>query len=137
MKYMHSAGIIVYRYNDDRIEYLLLQYGAGHWDFPKGKLEAGESKRQAAHRELMEEAGLTASIDEGFSESFDYFFTDYDGKPAHKTVTFFVGQAASNNVVLSHEHTDFKWLPYERAAEQVTHTNARQVLRKADSFLTS
>ena len=32
----------------ERREYLVLHYEAGHWDFPKGHLEEGESEEDAA-----------------------------------------------------------------------------------------
>src|SRR5579863_5026828 len=127
MKHLFSAGIIVYRIENEQIEYLLLQYEAGHWDFAKGKIEKGETKEEAALRELHEEASLSADIEPNFEETFSYIFHDYDKQLAQKTVYFFVGKATHHKVVLSHEHIDYKWLPYKDALEQLTYDNAKEV----------
>lgn len=137
MQQLFSAGIIIYRCAaNGSIEYLVLRHAPqGHWDFPKGGIEAGENKRQAAHRELMEEAGVEADIDEGFEQSLSYIFTRREGNAAHKTVTFFVGKACSENVRLSDEHDDYAWLTYEDACKRLTYEVARVMLGHAHNFL--
>jgi 8-oxo-dGTP pyrophosphatase MutT (NUDIX family) len=135
MKHLYSAGIVTYIIEHNHILYLLLQYGAGHWDFPKGKIEKGETKKDAAQRELMEETGLTAEIETGFEETFEYIFRDYDKELAKKTVYYFVGQTESNSVTLSDEHIDYTWLPYEKAVEQLTYDNAKELLKKAHIYI--
>src|SRR5437762_5542953 len=107
MEQVYSAGIIVYRIENETVEYLLLQYGAGHWDFAKGKMEPGETKHETALRELHEEAGITATIEPDFEENFSYIFHNYDKKLAQKTVYFFVGPATTTDITLSHEHVDY------------------------------
>jgi len=136
MKQIHSAGIITYTTdNNETILYLLLRYGAGHWDLPKGKIESGETKQEAALRELMEETGLTAELDNDFEETIGYIFTDYDKQLAQKTAYFFIGRATNKNVKLSDEHTDYKWLPYKDALEQLTYDNAKTLLKKAHKHI--
>lgn len=138
MKKMISAGIVTYREENNQRLYLVLHYAAGHWDLPKGGVEAGETLEQAAHRELHEEAGLKARLIPGFHKTIEYTLTDYDtGKPAHKTVHFFVGKTDGKDIVLSHEHKGFAWLPYEQALEKLTYTNAQKLLTMAEKFLHS
>lgn len=136
MKTIYSAGIVTYIKNQDgSIEYLLLHYLGGHWDFPKGKLEAGETKKDAAIRELHEETGLTAIIDPTFEVSYSYTFKDRNKQPISKTVYFFLGQTHERNVVISPEHQHYTWLDYEQALYKLSYENAKSVLAKAQMFL--
>jgi len=137
MKKQVSAGIVIYHKEGKNVEYLLLQYGAGHWDFPKGKLEIGETKDQAARRELTEETSLhDVNIHPGFEQSLVYIFNDFRGYPIEKTVHFFVGEVPYKGpITLSHEHQAYEWLPYDKALEQLTYQNAKNVIIKAHVFL--
>ncbi|MGE0207000.1 MAG: bis(5'-nucleosyl)-tetraphosphatase [Candidatus Babeliales bacterium] len=131
-----SAGLVLYTYKNNTREYLLLHYQSGHWDFPKGHIEPGESKYEAALRELKEETGLEATILDGFEESFSYFHhLPKTEELAHKTVYFFIGVASSKEVILSHEHINYVWLSFKEALKQLTYDNAQELLQKADDFL--
>ncbi|MFC1870773.1 bis(5'-nucleosyl)-tetraphosphatase, partial [Candidatus Dependentiae bacterium] len=134
MKEQISAGIITFRVKDNSPEYLLLHYPHGHWDLPKGKLEAEESLEQAALRELKEETDLSAHLIDGFKHSFDYIFK-HDGELIKKTVVFFLGQASGGEITLSHEHIGFEWLSYQDAHKRLTFDNAKQLLEQANDFL--
>jgi predicted NUDIX family NTP pyrophosphohydrolase len=63
-----SAGLLMYRKREARIEVLLVHLGgpfwakkdAGAWTIPKGGVEPGEDFLDAAKREFAEETGLQA-----------------------------------------------------------------------------
>lgn len=117
------------------VKYLLLQYEAGHWDFVKGNVEAGENEQQTAVRELGEETGITdAKFIDGFKETISYFYKR-QGATVFKEVVFFLMETKTVNVKLSFEHIGAIWLTNEDALRRLTFKNARDVLQKANEFL--
>lgn len=58
MKYVKAAGGVVV----EESGLVLAIYRKGYWDLPKGHVEAGESLRQAALREVEEETGISCTI---------------------------------------------------------------------------
>lgn len=137
MKQIFSAGVIVYRYTPEGLKYLLIRHPGGHWDLPKGKLEQGETELQAGLRELNEETGINqVKLDETFYEKVVYKYGDYRGGGViHKHVAFFLGATEQKNVVLSHEHEAFAWLPFHEAIARVTFDSAQHLLARAHAHL--
>ena len=72
-----SAGILLWRNREGRLEVLLAHQGGpfwvkkdiGHWTIPKGEVEPGEELVAVARREFAEETGREAP--EGRSSSLD------------------------------------------------------------------
>jgi len=129
-----SCGAVVFRRNA-HVEYLLLHYGGGHWDFVKGEVEEDESEEDTARRELEEETGLTdAQFIGDFREEISYFFRSA-GQTIYKQVVYFLVRATSRTVKLSYEHAEYVWLGYDEALKKLTFKNARDVLSKAHEFL--
>ena len=129
-----SAGAVIFRKNS-RLQFLLLHYPSGHWDFVKGKIEVNENPHQTTIREAKEETGITdLDFVNGFEESVEYEF-QYDGELIHKKVIFFLAKTNAVEIKISHEHLDFVWLEFKEALEKITYRNARSVLSKANQLL--
>lgn len=131
-----SAGAVVFRRSKNKIEYLLLHYGAGrHWDFPKGHVEKGETEKETVLRETKEETGITdLEFAPGFRKEIKYFYKR-DGKTVLKKAVFYLAETKAKKVKISFEHTGYKWLPYESAMQQLTFKNAKQILEAANNSL--
>jgi len=134
MKQEKSAGAIVYRKEKEPM-FLLLHYEMGHWDFPKGKIEANEKGLETVKREIQEETGIKdIKILKDFKEKIHYYYK-FEGELITKTVVFYLAKTDTENVKLSFEHIGFIWLPYEKAIDKLTYKNAKEILKKANDFL--
>ncbi|MBU7017244.1 MAG: NUDIX domain-containing protein [Theionarchaea archaeon] len=125
-----SCGAVIYHSD----EFLLLHYEAGHWDFPKGNREKGETKLETARREIEEETGLTDLEFTDFEEEISYFYRR-EGKTIYKTVTYFLARSFSKKITISWEHKGYEWLTYEKALDRITFQNAREILEAAQSYV--
>jgi 8-oxo-dGTP pyrophosphatase MutT (NUDIX family) len=132
-----SSGVVVFRIEpgSGRRLYLLLHYEEGHWDYPKGHVEKGETELDAARRETEEETGISQlDFVQAFRESMGYFYKR-DRKTFHKEVFFFLASTGQGSVKLSKEHAGFEWLGYDEAYARLTFPNAKEMLRKAEMRL--
>lgn len=129
-----SCGFILV--NFDSI--LLLQYPQGHWSFPKGHVEEGDlDHHSTAIRELTEETGITnVTINEGWSQRTQYTFRR-KGKQIPKQVFWYLAETDQLEVSLSHEHTNYLWLEFEEAEQQITFEQEKDLLRSAHERLRS
>lgn len=131
-----SCGTLVFkRQKDNSVKYLLLHYGTGHWEFPKGHVEKNEKEEQTALRELKEETGIEdAEILDNFREIVKYYFKKGE-ETVYKEVVFFLAETHADEVILSNEHIGYAWLNFEHAHKKLTFNNSKELLEKANRFL--
>lgn len=146
MKQEYSAGAIIWRKNNEEIQYLLIQSQPykqfkSAWAFSKGHLEAGETERDAAKREVFEEVGLKPEFN--FHESYSYKVTS----EIEKTVTLFLAEYKADQKIKRQESEirSTEWLNYQAAQERIREQNFKEfkseglsaILDKANDYLVS
>lgn len=132
-----SAGAVLHRWVDDEPRYLLLHYVAGHWGFPKGHIEAGETEVEALLREVEEETGIPrdrVDVLDGFAETVAYTYRRGD-RLRDKEVHYRLAETDAEEVTLSREHQDWAWMGCDDAVERITYDDVVGVLEKADPVI--
>jgi len=78
-----------------------------HWDFPGGRLEAGEDARKGLEREVLEETGLKI-------RAVRPELTFHEMLNGHPVVFIIYScKKISGEIRLSEEHTEFRWATRE------------------------
>lgn len=106
MKTIEVAAAIIVK--DNKV--FATQRGYGEfkdgWEFPGGKLEPGESAREALAREIREELDVDIRV-EKLLETVEYDYPEF-----HLTMHCFICELLSEEIVLK-EHEDARWLKEE------------------------
>ena len=133
MKYEKSCGAVVFTCVDSEIRYVLVQSRAGHFGFPKGHMEIGETEEETALREVFEEVRLRPLLLKNFREVSEYVLPS---SHAQKQVVFFLGYYELQEIFLQEaELQQAVLVSYEEALVLLEHEDNRRILKNADLFL--
>lgn len=120
---IRAAGCLVYRNGSSGIEVLVAHRPLyDDWDFPKGKLESGETELDCAVRETEEETGFTGVI--GPELPTDHYMVR--GRP--KSVRWWLLAQQGGRFQANDEVDQVAWLSPEDAAERLTYDHAKSLL---------
>lgn len=124
-----QAHIFLYRKTEEGYQYALFQRAdmPECWQGICGGLEDAETLEEGARREIYEEAGISGSFPLYQLESISYLPDDVFSEKAREqwgsgvvvVPMFFFAMPFDGEIVLSHEHTEVRWLPYEEAYRKI------------------
>ena len=130
----YSAGGVVFRPNADDTGWDIIAVQRarhGDWSLPKGHIESGETRQQAAIREVKEESGVDARIVHPLGE-VDYFFRKYGGGLIHKTVYHFLLEATNEQLGGPNwEVSEARWVNINEADDLLTYPKDKDVVAMA------
>lgn len=126
----YTAGGVIFRIKDSKLEFLLLQDVKGRWSIPKGHVESGETLEQTAIREIGEETGL---VNIKIIDKLDklHFFYRMEGKLIFMTTFVFLIESTDLQEALMPEKSegivDVSWFD-EQAGFRAIEYKATKVL---------
>lgn len=110
--FQKSCGAVIFRKTSEGFEYLcLFQRRSQTYSVPKGHMEAFETEKETAQREIKEEIGISVDFVQGFRETVQYEIAD--GKL--KTVVLFLVECRENITTDEKEIEKYEWLSSEKA----------------------
>jgi len=123
---VNVAGAIIFKNddnNENKTKLLIIQrakddHWPNFWEIPRGKVEPGESIVNGLKREVKEETNLDIDIIQYFNK-FNYITMNHGIIDRVSTQYNFICKLKDNNqeVKLSHEHQNYKWISYDAEAE--------------------
>ena len=121
-----ASGGVVWRRGDRGLEVALVHRPRyDDWSFPKGKLDAGESWKDAALREVEEEIGLRCRLGHELPPT-----TYRDNKDRSKVVRYWMMEPLDGEFVPNREVDEVRWLPASEAGDLLTYEHDRELLRE-------
>ena len=126
-----SAGGVIYRRNDGRVEVALAhRRGPSVWALPKGTPDSGETIEETALRETREETGLDVELVAPI-DTIRYFFVR-DSTRFRKTVHFYLMRAVGGDLSQhDHEFDEVRWVELGEALGLLTYPTERAVVERA------
>lgn len=126
-----AAGGVIIKREIAGLKVLLIKDSYGHWTWPKGHTEEGETPEETAVREISEETGLEKLKVLELLGKQEYYYT-LGGKRIFKTVHVFLVEAAGDEPlrVQAEEIEEARWFDPEEALDTIEYKGSRDLLEK-------
>ena len=131
MEQQYAAGGVVVKKDEEYFKVLLIEDKYGHWIWPKGHIEEGESKEETALREISEETGLK-DLDILKELGLQQYCFEGGDKKIFKTVHIFLVEVLSEEPIFVQveEIKEAKWFSPKEALEKIEYEGSKVLLEK-------
>ena len=122
-----SGGVVIFGNT-----ILLLKKFNGDWVLPKGRVEKGEKIRDAALREVLEESGVKAEIDEYIGKANYKYRNLKQNKMVSKTVHWYLMRANNMDCVPQKKEgfVDASFVHIDKATDLVRYKDEKDMIEK-------
>lgn len=131
--YETSCGAVIYRISKGEIQFLLIKNKrSANWGFPKGHMERGESEKETAVREVLEETGINIRFLPDFRYKSEYSIQNR----IEKRVIIFLASTDDEHITIQQEEIDeYLWADFDNALSVLKFANDKYLLKKANDYL--
>ena len=134
MKKDYSFGVIPLRQQSSSWEVFMVRQRQGHWCFPKGHAELGESGQETAVRELQEETGLKVSKWWDVNPAMEQYMIQKAGEQYLKSVVYWVAEVEGQVDLQTEEIMDGEWLAIDNASDRLSFQGLNEYLQNLQSY---
>lgn len=128
---------VIFRRYGSKVEYLLLKRipeRNGFWQPVTGGVEEGETRKEALHREIMEETGVK-NVLTVIEDLFHFEFSD--SGILYQEYVYGVEISPSAEIVLDgKEHSEYKWCSFQEALQLLSWEENKTALRRLNNTQT-
>ena len=132
------CGAVVINRENGETRYLLIANPSGIWGFPKGHMEAGETERETALREIKEETGLDVQFLGNFRAADEHALLR-EGRPdVTKQITYLLAEYKGQSFRLQPgEISQIRLMTFEEALDAFQYESSKRILWEAAAYLSA
>ena len=127
-----GAYVILYKITNKKLNYLILKRAEDWigWELLKGRVKKEETFSETAKREVLEEVGLNIEIIK--SNETNVFYSKKDNVNKRHLMKVFFGKVETNKIILSEEHSDFRWVKLNKAINLLAFDDLKKMIEKVN-----
>jgi N utilization substance protein B len=136
MPIQRLAGAVVYAQHEGQIYLALVHDIFGHWTLSKGKIDEGEDLEAGARRGLLDEIGLTVTLEDTIGQN-EYVASNPELGKVRKQVSYFLAKAPYQDLVLEQKGglDDAQWFKIADILELNFYEDILPIVTKAVTLL--